>query len=66
MFKKNNGDWKWYVLISNMELVEKMGIVDIKVEIKNKIWVMSFDEIKRVLLEDFWSEFILEIWSLEE
>lgn len=66
MFKKNNGDWKWHVLISNMELAQKTGIADIKVEIKNKIWAMSFDEIKRALLEDLWSELTLEIWSLEE
>lgn len=35
-----------------MELAQKTGIADIKVEIKNKIWAMSFDEIKRALLED--------------
>lgn len=66
MLKKNNGEWKWHVLISNMELAQKTGIADIKVEIKNKIWAMSFDEIKRALLEDLWSELTLEIWSLEE
>lgn len=45
MFKKNNGNVQWHVLISSMELAEKTGIADIKVEIKNIIWAMIFDEI---------------------